>query len=381
MQKLSLSKLLVVIAVVISMGFSATLFIYADKMALESLNIMVLEDLEPVNVGGITYSDVDITAEGDTPIEEDEEAIEEEIIKPTLPPMVIDESESKPVITPPVTAPEEEPAVQLPEENTPEVPEAPAPPENNPEAPIETPTTEIPNEPSKPEVEIPDANPNNGSAEYGVDLNQYVLNTIKTYTIGNYPYLLNNDYMNYNGVTMNLYYQNKLLLKAHPSGSKASHCVGLTFEILLRAMQERNKALGISADDINGMSYKNMYDMALIWFVSSGNKKTNNIQIAVEKYGIGRGIYNLNDAKAGDFIDISRENNTGHTGVFINWVKEGERIIGVKYWSTQASTKGIDYRTEYFNVKDATGKKYGSVMYDMIYVARVGAVKDYRSIK
>ncbi len=381
MQKLSLSKLLVVIAIAMSMGLSATLFIYADKMELQGLNVMVLEDLETENEGGITYSDVDITAEGNTPITEDEEAIEEEIITPTLPPMVIDEPEPKPIIEPPVTTPVEEPVEPQPEQEAPEAPEMPATPENEGEAPIEAPVQEVPVEPSKPEVVIPDSNPNNGSAENGVELNQYVLNIIKTYTIGKYPYLLNNDYMNYNGVTMNLYYQNKLLLKAHPSGSKASHCVGLTFEVMLRAMQERNKALGISADDINGMSYKDMYNMALIWFVSSGNKKTNNIQIAVEKYGIGSAVTNLNNAKAGDFIDISRENNTGHTGVFISWVKEGSQIIGVKYWSTQQSSNGIDYRTEYFNVKDSKGKKYGIVMFDMVYVARVGAVRDYRSIK
>ena len=62
------------------------------------------------------------------------------------------------------------------------------------------------------------------------DFNAYVLDIIKTYDIKNisYPYLLNNDYSNYNGVTTNLVFQGQTLAKAHPSGNRASHCVGIT---------------------------------------------------------------------------------------------------------------------------------------------------------
>ncbi|MBS4032251.1 MAG: hypothetical protein KGZ63_12650 [Clostridiales bacterium] len=212
--------------------------------------------------------------------------------------------------------------------------------------------------------------------EYSPDLNSFVLDVISTYEIGKYPYLLNNDYANYNGVTTNIVYQGTLLAKAHPSGNRASHCVGITFEVFVRAMRERNKTLGISQDDFNGMSADDLREFMLTWYVANGSKNISNIVVAAEKYGVGTGITRLEDAKPGDFVDISRENGTGHTTVFINWVKENNKIIGIKYWSSQGA--GINYKTEYFNVADSNGRKYGNVRIDLVYIARVLSVQDYK---
>lgn len=154
------------------------------------------------------------------------------------------------------------------------------------------------------------------------DLNRYVLNVINTYAGGRYPYLLNTDYANYNGVTEDISYQGMVLLRAHPSGNRASHCVGMTFEVFFKAMQQRNQ-------------------------------------------------------KAGDFIDVSRENLTGHTAVLIKWVWKDGKIIGLRYWSSQGSTNGVSYNTEYFNVPDANGVPYGNVMIDQVYIARMGPIAKY----
>ncbi|SNS57538.1 hypothetical protein SAMN05446037_101370 [Anaerovirgula multivorans] len=214
-------------------------------------------------------------------------------------------------------------------------------------------------------------------------LNPYVLEIIKTYKIGNgrYPYLLNDDYDNYNGVTTTLYYQNQVLLKAHPSGNRASHCSGITFEVFYKAMQARNKHFGIASDDFNGMTWDELFDFVLHWYASLGPKSQSNIAVAVEKYGVGKKIARLEDARAGDFIDISRENNTGHTAVFLEWIKEGDKIIGLKYWSSQGSTKGIDYHQEYFNIPSPSGKKYGNVMIDKVYIARVAPINQYKPFR
>ncbi|MEW6622920.1 MAG: hypothetical protein AB1420_07315 [Bacillota bacterium] len=217
-----------------------------------------------------------------------------------------------------------------------------------------------------------------GTAGADQDLNKYVLDIINTYEIGKYPYLLNTDYQNYNGVTTDLKYKDQLLLKAHPSGSKASHCSGITFEVFFKAMQERNKQLGISLDNFNGMTWEELFDFVLLWYVADGVKKNSNVAVAVEKYGIGKRVKNLEDAKPGDFIDFSRENNTGHTVVFMNWIKKDGQIIGLRYWSSQESTKGINYKTEYFNIKDSNGRKYGNVIKDQLHIARVLPVKDYK---
>ncbi|KAB3532911.1 hypothetical protein F8154_11215 [Alkaliphilus pronyensis] len=209
------------------------------------------------------------------------------------------------------------------------------------------------------------------------DLNRYVLEIIKTYKLGT-PYLLNTNYDSYNGVTTNLYYKDKLLLRANPSGDKASHCVGITFEVFFKAMQKRNKAVGLSPNDFNGMNWKQLYDFVLTWYVAGGNKRTHNLAIALEKYGVGQRIYNMEDAKAGDFIDFSRDNNTGHTVVFLNWIKENDKIIGLRYWSSQDSTNGINYREEYFNIKNGDGEKYGNIIIDQLYIGRVSAISNYK---
>jgi hypothetical protein len=213
------------------------------------------------------------------------------------------------------------------------------------------------------------------------DLNTYVLEIIDTYRGKSYPYLLNNDYANYNGVTQDIVYQGQTLLKAHPSGNRASHCVGITFEVFFRAMQQRNRQAGLEPDDFNGMDYADLEDMILTWYVAKGPKSESNLALAVERYGLGRRITNLESVRAGDFIDFSRTNRTGHAAVFIDWVRQGGEIVGLKYWSSQGSTGGISYRTEYFNVPGPQGELYGNVIKDRLYIARVGPIASYRSLR
>ncbi len=239
----------------------------------------------------------------------------------------------------------------------------------------------VPQEPEKDKVQPENVQAMAQEIKDDQALNKYVLEIIKTYPIGsgNYPYLLNNDYANYNGVTTTLTYQGKTLLKAHPSGNRASHCVGITFEVLFRAMQERNRQLGIPVEDFNGMNWDNLHDFVLNWYAASGSKKTNNIVLAVEKYGIGKRINRLEDVQAGDFIDFDRENGGGHAVVFINWIREADgRIIGFKYWSSQGSTGGINYNEEYFNIFGKNGAKYGSVIKDEMFMVRILPVSQYK---
>ncbi len=196
------------------------------------------------------------------------------------------------------------------------------------------------------------------------DFNAYVLDIIKTYDIKNisYPYLLNNDYSNYNGVTTNLVFQGQTLAKAHPSGNRASHCVGITFEVFFKAMQARNKALGKSVEDFNGLNFNQLQDLMLTWYVANGSKSISNVTVALERYGLGKRIYNWESVRAGDFIDFNRSNGTGHTAVFLEWIRDNNNsIIGIKYWSSQETTNGINYKDEYF----------GSVLKDPFYIARV----------
>lgn len=199
--------------------------------------------------------------------------------------------------------------------------------------------------------------------------NQLVLAQISTYANGSYPYLLNTDYAHYNGVTTNLYYQGQLLLRADPAGSHASHCVGITFEVFFRAMEAWNKEHGSAGDSIKGLSYDRLYDFVLKWY-AAGPKTENNQVIALKKYHLGKQITNFADARPGDFIDFSRENQTGHTVVLINWIRDNDKIVGLRYWSSQASTHGIAYKTEYFNIRRSDGSEYGNIIEDSVLIGR-----------
>lgn len=204
-------------------------------------------------------------------------------------------------------------------------------------------------------------------------LNDYVLQVIATYN-GYYPYLLNTDYANYNGVSENLYYDNRLLAKAHPSGNRATHCVGVTFEVFFKAMQARNEKLGLPADDFNKMTFEELSDFLQLWY-AAGDKQVHNIEVAVEKYGLGKRIDRFEEARAGDFMDISRTNGTGHTVVFQQWIRsDSGQITGIRYWSSQDS--GVGFNTEYF----ATSGR-GSVCSSPVYIARVLPVHQYKSFR
>jgi len=216
-------------------------------------------------------------------------------------------------------------------------------------------------------------------AQYDLDLNSYVLEVMAGYEGGRYPYLLNQDYEHYNGVTRDLYYRDRLLLKANPDRSRSSHCVGITFEAFFRAVQLRNRRLGLPADYFNGLNWNELYDCALTWFVAKGPKTVSNCAAAIERYGLGRRLHDPEEAKPGDFMDLTRTDGSGHTVIFFGWLRgAGNRIIGLRYWSSQRSTGGIGYKAEYFQ-DNPRFERRGNLLRAPLYLGRVGPVRDYRS--
>ncbi|MDP4087883.1 MAG: hypothetical protein Q8930_01280 [Bacillota bacterium] len=214
------------------------------------------------------------------------------------------------------------------------------------------------------------------------DLNDYVLKVIHSYDGDKFPYLLNDDYQHYNGVTQNIVYKGSIIAKANPNGSRSSHCVGLTYEVFFKAIVARNIEAGLSPDNINNMTIDNMRDFMLIWYNALGTPKSEGDQLAgaIVKYGLGTRIARFEDAKAGDFIDFSRS-QSGHTVVFINWLRDKPgNIVGFKYWSTQESTGGISYKNEYFS-DNPQGAYKGAVNRQQMYIGRVGSIGNYRRFK
>ena len=171
-------------------------------------------------------------------------------------------------------------------------------------------------------------------------LNPYVLAIAGCYpTDGSYPYRCKPlEYDLYNGVTQDIWYKSRVVAKAHPNWTRCSYCCGLTFEVFCRAMQYRNVQKGLDPDDFNGMSFSDLFNLLQLWYIEGPGDSP---QFGIVAYGLGKKIEKLENARAGDFLDFSRNNKTGHSVIFIEWVKDDSgRITGFKYFSSNSTGVG-----------------------------------------
>jgi hypothetical protein len=201
-------------------------------------------------------------------------------------------------------------------------------------------------------------------------LNPYVLAIAGCYpTDGSYPYRCKPlEYDLYNGVTEDIWYKGRVVAKAHPNWTRCSYCCGLTFEVFCRAMQYRNIQKGLDPDDFNGMSFYDLFNLLQFWYIEG---KGDSPQFGIVSYGLGKKIDKLEDARPGDFLDFSRNNGSGHSVIFVNWVKDDTgKITGFKYFSSNSS--GVGFGTERF--EDCGGR----VLHRYFRLARVGSIENYQ---
>jgi hypothetical protein len=157
------------------------------------------------------------------------------------------------------------------------------------------------------------------------------------------------------GVPEDVLFDGKTLL----AKSKATYCSGFTFAVAMKAATERGLLKNKTIEQVRGFQKD--------WYGATKESGETQCAYALEKLGIGKQVA-IKDAKPGDFLQLWRTNKSGHSVVFLDWVTDGGRPIGLKYRSTQTSTKGIGDRTEYFT--GIPGKK-GAVDPRRLYFARL----------
>lgn len=140
---------------------------------------------------------------------------------------------------------------------------------------------------------------------------------------------------------------------------KGTYCCGFTFAVAIDAAQERGLLADKSADEIREFQKQ--------WYGATEESAEVQCGLAMEKLGVGERVA-ADDAQPGDFLQFWRTNKTGHSVVFLGWVKDGGKPIGFKYRSSQGSTKGIGNRIEYFAGVPA---KDGKVDRKRMYFARL----------
>jgi hypothetical protein len=162
------------------------------------------------------------------------------------------------------------------------------------------------------------------------------------------------------GTTCDLVYQGVTIAKGDPKGR--CFCCGLTFEVFFRAYEaclKKNKK-DFKIGDLDATAVRRLLSK---WFGKKGDRRL--LQDAITQNGLGRAINKPEKARAGDFVQFWRHSKSGHSVVFVSWERDrGGKITGIRYWSTQKSTRGIGQRTEKIGPK--------GVKRDEIYIARVG---------
>ncbi len=171
-------------------------------------------------------------------------------------------------------------------------------------------------------------------------MNEDILAMVRSYpTDGTYRYLWKGGTT---GHTRDLFYLGKLLAKAQPGGS--CYCCGLTFEVFLRAYEEYNKKTG--RQKIGKISFGEMKKVRSEWYGSIGDRVRQCVAV-MQKKNVGVEIRDKTRARAGDFCQIWRHSGSGHSVVFIKWLKDDSgKIKAIRYWSSQRATNGIGYRVE-----------------------------------
>lgn len=181
------------------------------------------------------------------------------------------------------------------------------------------------------------------------DFNTLVLKYLETYpTDGTDAYYWPSD-TDWYGTTQDIWYLGELVAEGDPQGR--CYCVGLTWEVYMRAFAEVDKATG-GDGSINGVSVADLDDFRVDWFVRDLDGP--GPSVAFENYGVGEEITDVSKLRPGDFVQFWRHSGSGHNVIFIDWVKDGDEITGIQYWSTQSSTGGIAYKTESFGSSGST---------------------------
>lgn len=200
-----------------------------------------------------------------------------------------------------------------------------------------------------------------GSEPVESAFNDHVLALMEEYpTDGSYAYWWPSG-VSWGGNPHDIYYLGQLFSAGDPENR--SFCVGLTFEVFMRAFDIVDRTWG-GDGHLNGVDFDTLYDLRTDWYVR--DLYGAGVVDAVELYGIGQGVTDWADVRPGDFVQFWRHSGSGHNAIFVDWERAADdRIIGFRYWSTQGSTDGVGENDEYF------GSSGSSVDPNLFFVARV----------
>ncbi len=171
----------------------------------------------------------------------------------------------------------------------------------------------------------------------------------------------------WHGTTRDVWYLGERVAEGDPYGR--CFCVGLTWEVFMRAFDEADRATG-GDGSLNGMSVSDLDTFRVDWFVREllGAGPAD----ALDHFGLGGRVTDWDAVAPGDFIQFWRHSGSGHNAIFVGWEHDGDgAVIGFRYWSTQSSTDGIGFNEEYFG---SSGSRVDPAYF---FAARAAAPEDW----
>ena len=163
--------------------------------------------------------------------------------------------------------------------------------------------------------------------------NRLVLEQANNFNCGNYK-------LGGTGMPCDVFYNDTLFLACDDSGS---FCSSFTFYCVYKTITQ-NKIYEFP-------TFNNLQEFQKEWYGSTKESKETQCLYALKKIGCGNRI-NFESAVAGDFVQFWRNNKTGHSVIFLNWIKdERGKIKGLRYRSSQKLTNGIGEREEFFGLE------------------------------
>lgn len=200
-----------------------------------------------------------------------------------------------------------------------------------------------------------------GRAPASGTLNDVVLEVLREYPVdGSHGYHWPKE-GGWEGTTESLWYDGVKLTSGDPQ--KRCYCCGLTFEVFVKSLLRAN-----GGSPVPGLTAADLHETRLRFFgdakpqLDGTTDRRRLVQYAISSMKLGKAVTRLEEARAGDFVQFWRHSGSGHSVIFINWMWDEGKISGLTYWSTQGSTRGIGYRTEWIGPE--------GIKRDEIYVAR-----------
>jgi hypothetical protein len=146
------------------------------------------------------------------------------------------------------------------------------------------------------------------------------------------------------GLIRDVYYMEEVLWP----GEGSCFCTGHTLEIFLDAVHRWYAFHGLDPetpfgellpDDVQGGDFYQQWQ-------GYGISPEASAAAAFERAGIGYAIWSdsWDDARTGDFVNLSRDDATGHAVIFHSWVWEDGRRVGLRYYGCNG--KGDSHPTD-----------------------------------